>query len=535
MAYSPPSVGPAGLTIPTYSDILSDILAGYLSVVGSATYVGPETDAYQIFAILALKINDTVQLGQFIFNNLAPGTAIGAALDSLVKFSGIARLVPTNSTCLVTLSGTIGAIITNGVVQDVNGNLWDLPSPVTIGGGGTVQVQATAQVSGNITATAGQLNIPYNPQAGWSSVTNAATAVPGNPVEADSQLRARFFLSVALPSNTRLAGTIAAIAATSGVTRYNVLENYFAYTASYGVCNTSGSALTLVAGYPLDASDVGQGITINGTAYTISAVGSGGTTATLSSSAGALTAASFYVGDNIALGPQHSVTAVVEGGSNAAVAQAIYNNRGIGPPTNGTTQVVVTDPTNGGVQMTIGFYRPTYLPIYVALNIHPLNGYTSATAAAIQAAIAAYFANLQIGQSVIFWELYAAQSGISNPTAPLFSIRGLFIGTSGGLGAVTTANGGTGFSTGNTLTVGGGTGGTVTVTSVGSGGLITGLSTPAAVGTGYTLASGETVTGGAGSGATVNITQIIPTGTSDLAVAFNGAASLGQTPAITQV
>ena len=193
-------------------------------------------------------------------------------------------------------------------------------------------------------------------------MTNPAPAVVGQPVETDAQLRARQSLSVATPSRTMLAGTIAAIAATLGVTRYTVLENPTGATDAFGT-------------------------------------------------------------------PAHSITCVVEGGADADVAQAIYNNRGIGCYTNGTSLVNVTDPYTGTV-MPIRFSRPTYAGVYVALTVHPLAGYTTATAAAIQSALLAYLNSLQIGQTVVLSELYGAVLSVRpNALQPEFSIRSLTLGT----------------------------------------------------------------------------------------------------------
>ena len=135
---------------------------------------------------------------------------------------------------------------------------------MTIGAGGAVTVSAWAAQPGNVNAAAGQVSLIATPTAGWVAVTNPAPALAGQPVENDSQLRARQSLSVALPSKTMLAGTIAAIAATPNVTRYHVIENPTGAADSYGT-------------------------------------------------------------------PAHSITCVVEGGTDAA---AIYNNRGIGCYTN---------------------------------------------------------------------------------------------------------------------------------------------------------------------------------------------------------
>lgn len=246
MAYQAPTITAAGLTIPTYSDILASLLAQFRLIYGQTAYLGVDSADYQWISIVALNLNDAMQALQLVYNARSPTTAIGSDLDAIVKINGIARKASTFSACAVTLTGTPGAAISNGVIQDVNGMLWDLPPAISIGVAGTLTVTAICETPGNVTALAGQLSQIATPAAGWISVTNATAAVPGQPVEADSLLRARQALSVALPSQTMLAGTVAAIAAIPGVTRYNVLENPTGAVDSYG--NPAHSITAVVEG-----------------------------------------------------------------------------------------------------------------------------------------------------------------------------------------------------------------------------------------------------------------------------------------------
>jgi uncharacterized phage protein gp47/JayE len=125
--------------------------------------------------------------------------------------------------------------------------------------------------------------------------------------------------------------------------------------------------------------------------------------------------------------PPHSITAVVEGGTDANVANAIFLKRGDGALTNGTTHVTCTSATETTV---IGFSRQTYVPIYATMVIHGLNGYTTAVLASIQSAIVTYLNGLQIGESVTFSSLYSvAQSVMPSLLTPQFSIPSLFTGT----------------------------------------------------------------------------------------------------------
>lgn len=128
--------------------------------------------------------------------------------------------------------------------------------------------------------------------------------------------------------------------------------------------------------------------------------------------------------------PPHSISMVVEGGTDLAVATAIYNNKTPGCLTNGTTTIIVTDPFTFNT-MNISFFRPTYIRTYVTLNIHPLStSYNSATQSAIILAVFNYLNSLQIGETLTVSALYAiAMSVTSNLSLPYFSIKALFVGT----------------------------------------------------------------------------------------------------------
>lgn len=372
MAYAPPSISAAGLTIPSFDDYLDDNLQQYLKIYGANQYVGNDSAVYQFISALSLKMSDLAKQLQFAYNEMSPATAVGAGLDRLVKLNGIARLPYTYSHSVLTVTGTAGTVIANGVAQDVNGNRWLLPQPsVTIPMSGTIGVTATCTTPGNITAEPGTINIIASPTGGWATVNNASAAIPGSPVETDSQLRARQAISVALPSLTRLAGTVADLLEVPGVTRLNVLENPTGSVDSFG-------------------------------------------------------------------NPPHSLTCVVDGtATELAIATAIYANRGIGCLTNGnvsgspvagTVTVNVTDPDTGYV-MPISYLTPTYLPVFVTMTIHGLTGYTSAVLMQIQNEIVAYLNSLEIGEPVVYSELYgAALSARSNPDMPSFSIRSVFSG-----------------------------------------------------------------------------------------------------------
>ena len=361
MSYFAPFIDASGPHFPTYNDILSMLIEEAQSIFGTDIYLGTDSQDYQSLSIFALALNDTNNAAQLAYNQRGPLTAIGTGLDSVIKINGMARKVPSYSTCVLTLTGIPNSIIENCVAYDGT-NRWSLPV-VAFDSVGNASTTATCQVLGAVNAAIGTITQIATPTIGWLTVTNAVAAVAGQPVELDSSVKSRQAISTALPSETLLAGTIGAIASIQGVTRSAVFEN--------------------------DTDSVDS----NGN-------------------------------------PAHSITCVVEGGTDQAVALAIYNNKGPGCNPNGTHSVTINDPTYGFPKV-IGFYRPTYTQIYATVHLHPLTGWTASMLTNVQNALVAYLNGLQFGEEVTLSALYfAAVATMVNPLAPNFSIDLLTIGTS---------------------------------------------------------------------------------------------------------
>ncbi len=228
-------VDSSGITAPTYDAVLSEIKDAYRGIYGADVYIEEDSQDGQMLAIFALAITDANALAVAVFNAFSPATAKGEGLSRNVKINGIRRLVATYSSVTLTISGTVGTLITNGVARDASGQRWLLPASVTIPSGGTIDVTATAETLGAIQAQASSITIIATPTRGWNGVVNAAAAVPGEPVETDAELRARQAVSVALPSQTVLAGLVGALLSITGVTRLRAYENDTAVTDGNGI------------------------------------------------------------------------------------------------------------------------------------------------------------------------------------------------------------------------------------------------------------------------------------------------------------
>lgn len=233
-----------GISAPAYTDILYTLQSQFQSIYGSDIYVQSDSQDGQWLAALAEMVNDGNMADVATFNAYSPATAQGIGLSSVVKINGIRRKTSSNSTAVVTLVGQAGTEINNGIVQDENQNLWNLPATVTIPVSGTIDVTAVAQQTGNIIAPEGTITTIYTPTRGWQSVTNAAAATPGNPVEMDATLRQRQAASTSISAITPLQAIISNVAETAGIGRYAIYQNKTGTTDSNGI---PGHSIAVVA------------------------------------------------------------------------------------------------------------------------------------------------------------------------------------------------------------------------------------------------------------------------------------------------
>lgn len=367
MTYFKPYVDSKGLHISTYNDILEHLVSSMKQIYGDDIYLDNSSPDYQMLSIFALVQSDTLQAMVYAYNARSPETAIGTSLDSVVKLNGIKRKAASHSTCEVKITGTPFTQILNGAVRDRAGLIWDLPSSVIIDSGGATYTVATCRESGAVSALAGDLNEIDTPTYGWISAENEVAAVLGNEEETDAQLRERQTISTANPSQTMLAGTKGAIAALKNVSRFAVYEN-----------DTNTAEVT---------TDNPHGL------------------------------------------PAHSVTCVVEGGTNEDVAEAIFLHKGIGCYTHGDVEVKYTD-QNDYINR-IRFFRPDYKDIFVKVVIKKYTGYISTMTSKVREAVYDYLAALTIGSDVSASVLSNIITAC-NPslTKPIFGIKDLKIGLS---------------------------------------------------------------------------------------------------------
>jgi uncharacterized phage protein gp47/JayE len=224
-----------GYNFADYPTFLAWLTSEYQGIYGADVYLGPDSQDGQFIAIIAQAFYDTAALGAAVYNSFSPATAQGVGLSRNVKINGLTREVPSFSTVPVTIVGTAGTVINNGIVQDILNQQWALPAVVTIPMGGTITVTATSLVVGNITADVDTVTTIFTPTQGWQSVNNTTAATPGAAVETDAALRVRQAISTSIPAQTVFDATLGAVSNLPGVTDVQGYENYTDVTDGNGL------------------------------------------------------------------------------------------------------------------------------------------------------------------------------------------------------------------------------------------------------------------------------------------------------------
>lgn len=247
------------------------------------------------------------EIGQRAYNSKDPNKAKGVDLNIICSLTGTIRSQGTPSNVELTLGGVPGTVIIAGklVESTVDNSQWRTDTNVTIGGGGTVTVNATCTVNGATSASVGTITRIVNTVGGWQTVTNATIATSGTNRQNDSSLRLERAKSVSRPGNNQVDNMLGEIFAVDGVRRAVVYENFTGAVDANGL-------------------------------------------------------------------PAHSVAPIVDGGTDADVALAVFRKKNPGCTLHAAgTSVVVPDvfdlyPSN---TKDITFSRPNYIDMVVAVTV----------------------------------------------------------------------------------------------------------------------------------------------------------------------
>jgi uncharacterized phage protein gp47/JayE len=128
--------------------------------------------------------------------------------------------------------------------------------------------------------------------------------------------------------------------------------------------------------------------------------------------------------------PAHSISMVVRGGINTAIATAIARKKTPGIATYGNQTVTVTD-TNAA-NMNIQYTIPTVKQILVAITITSRPGYQVAYVDQIKAQVVAYINALGSGKRVDLGRIYVPAQLYFGPGSSTFEVETIQLGAVGG-------------------------------------------------------------------------------------------------------
>ncbi len=312
----------------------------------------------QMVQIVSEEVSEGWEMAAALATQFDPRYNTGPFQSGTVQINGIFRNASTPTKLQVTLTGTSGTVILAGTLIATSDNLhtFTLDADYTIGGGGTVTGYATStETTPVIVADSASMNI-QNPVAGWTNVVCADTSVVGTAEETDEELRIRQQASTQVTAQRETEAIIANVANVTGVTFATAYEN----------ANT----------------DVGGGVDSKGI-------------------------------------PVGAICCVVEGGTDQAVADAIYNRMSCMTLTHG-------DHTISYDLVDVKFQRPTALPVQVKVTVTAKGSLPSTYATLVKNAILAYATDATTGykpgQSVFASELACPINAITGLVATSITV-----------------------------------------------------------------------------------------------------------------
>lgn len=352
-----------GFNAPTLAAVLADIQADFQAIFGAQVPVNPESRNGQFIGIWAEREFSLWELGQALNAGFDPDQAVGTFLDALVALTGSQRQLPTSSQVTETLTGTPGTNVPQNSIVATVGSL--LPF-LTDAAGLIVAAAAWAQDFNYATLGVRITNVGnvYQViQAGVSQNTPGAGPTGTGSNIVDGTVHWRFLGagtgSVDVPALSSSTGPIEApsgtltqiqtpVAGWSGA--INVLD------AVLGTNLETDPALRLDREAELHAPANAAINAIYGTVKKVAGV----TSVTVLENLGETTDANGT--------PPHGVQCVVVGGANQDIWNALVAcvGAGIGDFAGNTVGTAVD---SQGVTHTIGFTRPTAVPIYMTFNV----------------------------------------------------------------------------------------------------------------------------------------------------------------------
>lgn len=347
-----------GLTVLTADEIKTEIEDAFKTTFGSSIDLDPSGPFGQIIGIMAERESSLWESVEDVKESFNPEGAVGARLDELCALTGTSRLPASSSTVGVLLLGDNSTLIPANTEVSVDSTeaVFQTDSAVVL--------STTSAWSGSINYTSGEVVLNGGNQ--YICTSAGVSASSGGPTGT----------SIAITDGTvtwRYVGSEAAHAKVNCSAELAGPTRALAYDLN--TIDTPVSGLNSVTN-PLDAI-IGRNVETDAELRErreLELIRGDGTYDSLYSALFLLPGVelvSIYENstpDVDAYGnPPNSVDALVVGGEDADIAQAIFDKKALGVSTGGNTSVPLSN--DYGPDVTINFSRPDEVDIYIALEI----------------------------------------------------------------------------------------------------------------------------------------------------------------------
>lgn len=241
----PNSISASGLTTATREELVAQYTAAFQAIYGSDINLDQDSPDGQLMMIFIQTCLDNLDLMTQIYNGFDPDKAFGVVLDSRVAYNGIQRLDGTYTVTNVTIT-TDRALTLVGLddpeedepytVSDNAGTQWVLINTESPVSSGSYVYAFRAKNPGATLTTVNTITTPITIVLGVTAINNPTTYTTlGTNEETDAELKVRRQKSVTLASQGYLAGLVAALESTEGVTDAIVRENVTSTTDGDGI------------------------------------------------------------------------------------------------------------------------------------------------------------------------------------------------------------------------------------------------------------------------------------------------------------
>ena len=257
-------------------------------------------------------------------NQINPNISSGIFLDAVYALFGAQRVAGTSTTVIATLNGTPATFIPAGSsAQSTEGDIYLSTGDATLDGSGTTTQTFAAEEIGPTLLAVNSLNQIVSGPLGWTNVDNLAPGITGTNTQSDESTRNTRTNLLGLQSIEMAEAIIARVSAVFGVRSMIFRQN-------------DSSTSQIIDGFNM---------------------------------------------------VRNSILAVVDGGTDQAVGDALEISKGAGAAYNGAVNVIVISPASGQ-PITVLFERPTVLNVFVEVTIDPSSTLTDPLTLTKEAVIA---------------------------------------------------------------------------------------------------------------------------------------------------